>query len=350
MHKKEVFSDERYIKAQTEDVLHRISESGSGSFIVDVGGKPFGDKHAERVLPGYKPDTKLKLLKELSKHSRGIIAVDARDVLSPPYGKVPGGRIRGDSGLTYDLEIVRMVNEARAKGISIDDAVLTNFPSKPSAEDNKKLEQISHLLKRIKVNLIVQNKLAGIDHNSFDASTFVSLDHQPAFSETDSLFFISPGSGPTKLQASAVEVFHRLKNGHQSQYLKLATFPVHELNPDHAVNLAFRAAIADQPYGLIQTPDNMTFTGQDFQMRKIMQEIHSYFGLFKEISILSLITNEIMAGVQNQEGIIVPAGLEILRRIERYSKEVEAGSEKESTLENAQQLYKTFVSIYGDIR
>jgi len=350
MPKKEAFSDKKYIDAQTEDILHRISESDKDSFIVDVGGKPFGDKHAERVLPGYKPDTKLKLLKELSKHSRGVIAVDARDILSPPYGKVPGGRIRGDSGLTYDLEIIRMVNEARAKGILIDDAVITNFPEEPSSQDIEKLDQLFNLLRKVQVNLVVQNKIAGIDHNLLDAGTFASLDENPALSETDSLFFISPGSGPTKLQSSAVEVFHRLKVGHKSQYLKLATFPVHELNPDHAVNLAFRAAIADQPYGLIQTPDNKTFTGQDFQMRKIMQEIHNYFGLFGEIRMLSLVSNEIMAGVQDQAGIVAPAGLEILRRIERYTREVEAGSEKLSTLENAKKLYKIFVSVYGDIR
>ncbi len=217
------FDNSKYLKLQSEKIEERI-----GLF----GGKLFDDFHASRVLPGFAPDSKVKMLIELKDVAEIIIAINTADIEK--------NKIRGDLGITYDLDVLRLIDAFRGYGLYVGGVVMTKYESHPVAEAFKaKLEALG-----IKVY-----KHYAIDGYPYNVSLINSEDgfgKNEYVETTRSLVVVTaPGPGSGKMGTCLSQIYHDNKRGIKSGYAKFETFPIWNLALSHPVNLAYEAATAD---------------------------------------------------------------------------------------------------------
>ena len=128
------FDNEKYLQMQSEHIKQRIKQFG-GKLYLEFGGKLFDDYHASRVLPGFKPDSKINMLVQLKDHAEIVIAINANDIEK--------NKVRGDLGITYDLDVLRLIDAFRSKGLFVGSVAMTQFKGQPSAEAfQKRLEAL----------------------------------------------------------------------------------------------------------------------------------------------------------------------------------------------------------------
>ena len=228
---KQGFSCEKYLKIQSEHIAERIEHFG-GKLYLEFGGKLFDDYHASRVLPGFEPDAKLKILMELSARSEIIIVISAKDIEK--------NKIRGDLGITYDADVLRLIGEFRDRGLYVGGVVITQYANQESADLFRgRLEQFgvrTYLHYPIKgypgnVPLIVSDE--GYGKNDYIETT------RPLVIVT------APGPGSGKMATCLSQLYHEHKRGINAGYAKYETFPIWNLPLKHPVNLAYEAATAD---------------------------------------------------------------------------------------------------------
>ena len=118
------FDNDKYLQMQSEHIKYRIQQFG-GKLYLEFGGKLFDDYHASRVLPGFKPDSKINMLLQLKEHAEIVIAINANDIEK--------NKVRGDLGITYDLDVLRLIDAFRGKGLYVGSVVMTQFKGQPSA-------------------------------------------------------------------------------------------------------------------------------------------------------------------------------------------------------------------------
>ncbi len=229
--KQQGFNNEAYIKKQSEQINKRINEFG-GKLYLEFGGKLFDDYHASRVLPGFAPDTKVQMLKELSDKAEIVIAINAEDI--EKY------KIRGDHGITYDIDVLRLIDTFRDIGLYVGSVVITRFSGQPTAQLFKeKLEKF-----KLKVFLHYP-----IENYPFDIHTIVSekgFGKNEYIETTRPLVVITaPGPGSGKMATCLSQLYHEHKRGIIAGYAKFETFPIWNLSLKHPVNIAYEAATAD---------------------------------------------------------------------------------------------------------
>ena len=225
------FDNNLYLTKQSEMITKRISEFG-GKLYLELGGKLFDDYHASRVLPGFAPDTKLQMLKTLADDVEVVIAINASDI--------ENNKIRRDFGITYDADVLRLIDAYRAAGLYVGSVVLTQYRGQKSAEAFKtKLELLG-----IKVYLHYV-----IDGYPYNVSHIVSDDGfgKNEYIETTRKLIIvtGPGPGSGKLATCLSQLYHENKNGINAGYAKYETFTIWNISLKHPINLAYEAATAD---------------------------------------------------------------------------------------------------------
>jgi uncharacterized protein (UPF0371 family) len=225
------FDNNKYLKLQSEKIKERIAQFG-GKLYLEFGGKLFDDYHASRVLPGFEPDSKIRMLTELKDQAEIIIAVNSADIEK--------NKVRGDLGITYDLDVLRLIDAFRGFGLYVGSVVLTRYDSSSAIEGFKnKLESLG-----IKVY-----KHYAIKNYPYDIKYIVSDEGygQNEYIETErSLVVVTalgPGSG--KMATCLSQIYHEHKRGIQAGYAKFETFPVWNIPLSHPVNVAYEAATAD---------------------------------------------------------------------------------------------------------
>ena len=228
---KKAFDNEKYIKLQKESILERINMFGNKLYL-EMGGKLFDDLHASRVLPGFESDVKIKLLAELKDKLEIIICINASDIEK--------NRIRSDLGLSYDNEVLRLIDSFRDLGFYVSNIVITLYRGQPSAQAfATKLERHGE-----KVHFHLYTK--GYPN---DIETIVSDEGygKNAYIPTTRPLVVvtAPGPNSGKLATCLSQLYHEYKNGVQAGYAKFETFPVWNLPLKHAVNVAYEAATAD---------------------------------------------------------------------------------------------------------
>lgn len=225
------FDNRKYIELQSGQIRKRIEEFG-GKLYLEFGGKLFDDYHASRVLPGFEPDSKLQMLKNIGTDVEIVIAVNSSDIES--------NKTRGDLGITYGSDVLRLIDAFRETGLFVGSVVLTKFDCQPAAVAFK--ARLEHLGMRVFLYY-------PIDDYPFNTAIAVSEDGfgKNEYIETTRPLVVvtAPGPGSGKMATCLSQLYHEFKRGTVAGYAKFETFPIWNLPLKHPVNLAYEAATAD---------------------------------------------------------------------------------------------------------
>ena len=225
------FDNQKYLDMQSQHIRDRIAEFGDKLYL-EFGGKLFDDYHASRVLPGFKPDSKLQMLMQLKDEAEIVIVINAADIEK--------NKVRGDLGITYDLDVLRLLDIFRGRGLCVNSVVLTRFADQPTAV---KFEQ------RLTENGINVYHHYTIPSYPTDVDLIVSDEGygKNDYVETTRKLVVitAPGPGSGKMAVCLSQLYHEHKHGVKAGYAKFETFPIWNLPLKHPVNVAYEAATAD---------------------------------------------------------------------------------------------------------
>ena len=225
------FDNAMYTKMQSEHIMERIGQFG-GKLYLEFGGKLFDDYHASRVLPGFKPDSKITMLKQLADQTEIVIAINADDIEK--------NKVRGDIGITYDMDVLRLIDAFVGNGLFVRSVVLTRFKGQPSAVAyEKKLKALGlRTYRHYPIPGYPSNLQLIVSDEGFGRNDYIETS-RPLVVVT------APGPGSGKMATCLSQLYHEQKRGVKAGYAKFETFPVWNLPLNHPVNLAYEAATAD---------------------------------------------------------------------------------------------------------
>ena len=226
------FDRDTYIRLQSEHIAQRRAQFG-GKLYLEFGGKLVDDLHASRVLPGFTPDNKIVMLKELADEVEIIVAVNAKDFARR--------KVRADMGTTYDDEVLRQIDEFRERGLFVGSVVITQW-----TDDNKAAHEVKSRFEKLGITVYRHFPIPGYPS---DVSRIVSEQGYGANeyirTSRDLVVVTAPGPGSGKMATCLSQLYHDHKRGIESGYAKWETFPIWNLPLDHPVNIAYEAATAD---------------------------------------------------------------------------------------------------------
>ncbi|MBQ8742916.1 MAG: DUF1846 domain-containing protein [Clostridia bacterium] len=225
------FDNEKYIELQSEKIKERIDYFG-GKLYLEFGGKLFDDNHASRVLPGFEPDSKVKMLLELKEQAEIVIVISADAIAK--------NKRRGDLGITYDQELLRLVDAFRGIGLYVGSVVITQYESQRAADLFEK--RLTTLGVKVYKHYLIPDYPSNIplivSDEGFGRNDYIETSR--------SLVIVTaPGPGSGKMATCLSQLYHDNKRGIRSGYAKFETFPIWNLPLKHPVNLAYEAATAD---------------------------------------------------------------------------------------------------------
>lgn len=225
------FDNNKYLNMQSEHIKERIGQFGDKLYL-EFGGKLFDDYHASRVLPGFEPDSKLRMLMQLSDQAEIVIAINAADIEK--------NKIRHDLGITYDVDVFRLIQSFTDKGLYVGSVVITQYSGQKSADVFKtKLENMGI---RVYRHYIIDGYPGNIPFIVSDEG----YGRNDYIETTKPLVIITaPGPGSGKMATCLSQLYHENKRGTKAGYAKFETFPVWNIPLKHPVNLAYEAATAD---------------------------------------------------------------------------------------------------------
>ena len=225
------FDHEQYIKTQSAHIQERIAQFG-GKLYLEFGGKLYDDNHAARVLPGFQPDSKLRMLLQLKDMVEMVIAINADDIEK--------NKVRGDLGITYDRDVIRLINVFRDFGFYVSSVVLTRF------NDQSMAKAFQSRLESMGVKVYHHYAIEGYPSNISHIVSDEGYGKNDFIETSRSLVVVTaPGPGSGKLATCMSQLYHEHKRGVKAGYAKFETFPVWNLPLNHPVNLAYEAATAD---------------------------------------------------------------------------------------------------------
>ena len=225
------FDNNLYLKTQSDRIMERIQSFG-GKLYLEFGGKLFDDYHASRVLPGFMPDFNITMLKHLKDQTEIVIAINAEDVEK--------NKIRGDLGITYDMDVLRLIDAFVGNGLYVGSVVLTRYAGQPSAVSyEKKLKALGlRVFRHYPIEGYPSNLHLIVSDEGYGRNDYIETS-RPLVVVT------APGPGSGKMATCLSQLYHEQKRGIQAGYAKFETFPIWNLPLNHPVNLAYEAATAD---------------------------------------------------------------------------------------------------------
>ena len=225
------FDNDQYLRMQSEHIRDRIAQFG-GKLYLEFGGKLFDDYHASRVLPGFQPDSKLRMLLQLKEQVEVVIVINAADIEK--------NKLRGDLGITYDQDVIRLLDCFRSVGLYVSSVVLTRYQGQPVADAfQKRLESLGV---RVYHHYPIEGYPSNIAHivsdDGYGRNEYIETSREL-------VVITAPGPGSGKMATCLSQLYHEHKRGIQAGYAKFETFPIWNLPLQHPVNLAYEAATAD---------------------------------------------------------------------------------------------------------
>ncbi|MCQ2580072.1 MAG: DUF1846 domain-containing protein [Treponemataceae bacterium] len=225
------FDNDKYLKIQSEHIKERISKFGNKLYL-EFGGKLFDDYHASRVLPGFQPDSKLRMLMQLADYAEIVIVISAVDIEK--------NKVRGDLGITYDMDVLRLKDEFTNRGLMVSSVVITHYQGQTAADIFKQK------LEKMKIKTYLHYTIEGYPSN------IALIDSEAGYGKNDYIettrplvVITAPGPGSGKMATCLSQLYHDNKRGIKAGYAKFETFPIWNLPLKHPVNLAYEAATAD---------------------------------------------------------------------------------------------------------
>lgn len=225
------FDNNKYLQMQSSRIKERIAEFG-GKLYLEFGGKLFDDYHASRVLPGFEPDSKLQMLMQLKEDAEIVIAISAEDIEK--------AKLRGDLGITYDKDVIRLIKAFTDKGLFVGSVVLTMYAPHPKVVD------FEERLKALGYPVYHHYMIEGYPSNIAKIVSDDGYGKNDYIETSRSLVVITaPGPGSGKMATCLSQLYHENKRGIKAGYAKFETFPIWNIPLNHPVNMAYEAATAD---------------------------------------------------------------------------------------------------------
>ncbi len=225
------FDNEKYLTMQSQLILERVEGFG-GKLYLEFGGKLFDDYHASRVLPGFKPDSKVNMLLQLKDKAEIVIVINAADIEK--------NKIRGDLGITYDLDVLRLIDAFEGIGLYVGSVVIAQYCSQPTVDAfQKRLQNLGiRVYQHYPIDNYPSNISLIVSDEGFGKNDYIET-------ERSLVIVTAPGPGSGKMATCLSQLYHDHKRGIKAGYAKFETFPIWNLPLKHPVNLAYEAATAD---------------------------------------------------------------------------------------------------------
>ena len=225
------FDNDKYLRIQSEHIKERIAKFGNKLYL-ELGGKLFDDYHASRVLPGFQPDSKLRMLSQLSENAEIVIVISALDIEK--------NKVRQDLGITYDMDVLRLREEFMKRGFLVSSVVVTHYNGQSSAD------AFREKLARLDITTNVHYTIEGYPTNVGLIDSDEGFGRNDYVETTRPLVIVTaPGPGSGKMAVCLSQLYNEHKRGIEAGYAKFETFPVWSLPLKHPVNIAYEAATAD---------------------------------------------------------------------------------------------------------
>ena len=302
------FDNDKYNRLQTEKILDRISHFG-GKLYLEFGGKLFDDYHASRVLPGFRPDSKINMLMQLKEQAEIVIVVSA--------AAIEQNKMRADLGITYDMDALRLVDAFRERGLYVGSIVITQYAGQPSADAFiKRLGELG-------IRVFRHYPIPGYPTN---IRTILSADGygKTEYIETERSLIVvtAPGPGSGKMATCLSQLYHDNLRGLKSGSAKFETFPIWNLSISHPVNIAYEAATVDlgdvnmiDPFHLEAYGETTVNYNRDIEIFPVLRQLfEGIYGKCPYKSPTDMGVN--MAGycIYDDKAVSEAAGMEIIRR------------------------------------
>jgi uncharacterized protein (UPF0371 family) len=335
MQRKIGFDNEKYLQEQSIEILKRIDQFGDKLFL-EFGGKLLYDYHAARVLPGYDPNVKMRLLQKLKDKVDIILCIYA--------GNIEHKKMRADFGISYDADALKLIDDLRTRGLDVCAVVITRFEEQPAAVQFK--NRLSHRGIKVYTHRFTKGYPT-------DVETIVSQDGYGANSyiETSKPIVVvtGPGPGSGKLATALSQLYHERKRGVKAGYAKFETFPIWNLPLKHPVNVAYESATADlRDFNMIDSHHLEAYNKKTINynrdveafplLRRIIEKITGEPCIYKSPTDMGV--NRAGFGIIDDESVRYASIQEIIRRYFRYSCEFAMGLTDKGTVERAELIMK----------
>jgi uncharacterized protein (UPF0371 family) len=331
------FDNEQYIREQTAEILERV-ERFNNKLYLEFGGKLLYDYHAARVLPGYNPNVKMRLLQQLK---------DKADLLLCIYaGDIERKKIRADFGITYDSDALKLIDDLRDWGIHVLGVVINRFDHQPAAVVFKNKLERRHI--RVYTHRFTKGYPTDVDiivsEEGYGANEYIET-------QRPLIIVTGPGPGSGKLATSLSQLYHDYQRGIQSGYAKFETFPVWNLSLKHPINVAYEAATADlrdfniiDPFHLEAYDRRAVNYNRDVEifpvLKRILEKITGGESFYKSPTDMGV--NRAGFAITDDQAAREAATQEIIRRYFRYRCEYAMGFTDRETVQRVELFIKDF--------
>ncbi len=329
------FDNDHYVAEQTRCILQRVAQF-DGKLYLEFGGKLLFDMHAARVLPGYDPNVKIRLLQRLKNDADIILCIHA--------GDIERKRIRGDFGITYDADAMKLIDDLRDRGLDVTAVVITRFTGQPAAT------AFQNKLQRRGIRTCVHRPIEGyptdldgiVSEKGYGANPYI---------ETSRPLVVVTGPGPNsgKMATCLSQVYHEYRRGGKAGYAKFETFPIWNLPLRHPVNVAYEAATADirdfnliDPFHLEAYGEAVVNYNRDVEsfpvLRTILERITGHRELYRSPTDMGV--NRAGFAIVNDQSVRLAATQEVIRRYFRHACEYAIGLTDQGTVDRVEMLMK----------
>lgn len=327
------FDNAKYLEEQTAAILERVRRFDNKLYL-EFGGKLLFDYHAARVLPGFDPNVKMRLLAQLRDKAEILLCIHA--------GAIERKKMRADFGITYDADAMKLIDDLREWGIDLTGVVVTRFDDQPGAE------QFKNKLERRGIPVYTHRPTKGypsdvdriVSSQGYGANPYIPT-------EKPLVVVTGPGPGSGKLATCLSQMYHDYRRGIQSGYAKFETFPIWNLPLSHPVNVAYEAATADlndvnmiDPFHLEASAETAINYNRDIEafpvLHTILERITGEQPVYRSPTEMGV--NRATSGIISDSAVQAASRAEVIRRYFRYASEYALGLVDERTVERVKRL------------
>ena len=328
------FDNDKYLSIQSEHIKERIAHF-KGKLYLELGGKLFDDHHASRVLPGFQPDSKLRMFSKISDQIEIVIVISAEDIVK--------NKVRADLGITYDEDVLRLRGEFIGRGFKVGSVVITHYNGQHAADDYRKR------LEKMGIKSYVHYLIDGYPHNvELIASDEGYGKNDYVKTERPLVIVTAPGPGSGKMAVCLSQLYNEHKHGVDAGYAKFETFPVWNLPLKHPVNIAYEAATADlndvnmiDPFHLEAYDKTAINYNRDIEIYPVLKAL--FEGIFGECPYKSptdMGVNMVGFCISDDDVCREASKQEIIRRYYRALGDMAKGKDSTAEVEKISVLFK----------